>query len=354
MNNGPGGLRPYRRRLAAGVAVLLAIGLAVGLTACGDDDEEGSGTASTAEAGLPGEGKTIGISLIGTNQYTQCMATGAIKNLTEAGYEVVGVDSKFDPQQEVANFNDLIGRDVDGILVLPVTPDSAARGAIAAEEAGIPTVSLAWAKPTAADDTYVGRVNLDNVQGAGLIVDWIEENTEPGEIVVVSGVAGNEFSDDFDAGLKKGIEELGGGWEIVGIEPGNYVRDDAITAAQNLFAAHPDASIIITAVAEEGVGVASWLQREGKDDIVHITSDGNLEMAGWMEDGFITADRYFSSAESGILGADLMRTYLEDGEATPEPVKLESRMVTADTLAQAEADEPLCYEEFLPQVEAFS
>ena len=348
--------RASRWRAGLAIAVLaLSVFAAAGCGSSSDSSQAATTAATTASgAAGPGAGKTIGVVSIGTNQYTQCMATGAIKELSSAGYKVIGFDSKFDAKQEVANFDQAIARKVDGILVLPVTPQSAARGAIAAQKANIPVVNLAWATPAAADDIYVGRVRLDNVQGGKLITDWLKDNATPGEVVIVSGVPGNEFSDDFDRGVTEGIKALGGDWKVVGNEPGFYVRDKAITAVENLTAAHPNAKVIITSVAEMGVGVASWLERSGRKDVVHVTSDGNLEMAAWMKKGDITADRYFSSALNGELGGQLLRTYLEDGKKTTEPVDVTSTMVTADGIAAAEKKEPLCYQQYLPQVKDFS
>ena len=287
---GQDGLQLTRRRLVGAGAGALLAATALGSTVA-------RGATSTAAAGAVGEGKTIGLIVIGVNQYVQCLATGVLEELSTTKYNMIGINSVFDPSKEVAGFQTLISRKVDGILVLPVTPQSAARGTLAASKAGIPVVNLAWAKPTAADKIFKARIRIDNLKGGGLIADWIGKNTQPGEIVVVEGLPGNEFNDQLLLGLKTGIAKLGGGWKIAGVQPGAYARDKSITAVQNLLTAHPKAKIVVDFAAEMGAGIASYLERQRLKDIVHITSDANPEMPSWMKKGTIAGVRFYSSAE---------------------------------------------------------
>lgn len=258
--------------LRRGLTTIGAVGLSgTLLAACGSDDKKSAAStpATTTTDALPGKGKTVGLSLIGINEYVLGAATGVLKEMEEAGYAVKVLSSNFKPDTEIQNFNTFVSQGVDGILTVPVTSTSAARGAITANAKGIPTVSLAWANKSPADDILAGRVRLNNVTGAANIVGWLEENAEPGPVLIVQGLPGNEFSDGFDTGMADALAKLGGAWKIAGKAPGFYLRDKSITAAQNLTTAHPDAKIIVTAVAEMGVGVASFLERSKRKDFTH-------------------------------------------------------------------------------------
>jgi ABC-type sugar transport system substrate-binding protein len=324
------------------------------LAACGDDADKNKASADSgaktpaAGDGMPGKGKTIGVTLIGINEYVLGAATGVIKELEAGGYDVKLLSSNFTPDGEIKNFQTFVSQGVDGIITLPVTSASAARGALNAEKSSIPTVSLAWASESPADDILVGRVRLNNVTGGKKIAEWLSQNADPGEVLLVQGFPGNEFSDDFDKGLAQGLAEVGGGWKIVGKVPGQYLRDKAITAAQNLTTAHPKARVIVTSVAEMGVGVASYLQRKGAKNYTHVTSDGNTEMIDWMDKGFISADRYFSSATSGEMGAKMMRAHLESDKVTP-PTDIPESMETPDTIKAKVDQEPLVFQEHLAE-----
>lgn len=334
---------PMTRRTFVQRSTVLLSTAAVGgiaLSACGDDDQE----SSSADAGndRPGAGKTVALILNGINEYTQSTGTGVYEVLAPAGYTVRTVQGGFEADAEVQNFQSAIAEGVDGIAVLPVSPDSAGRGAILADQEGIPTVSLAWAKPSPADDAYAGRVFINNKGGGKLIADWLSSNAEPGGILLVQGLPGNEFSDDFDKGLADALPEQ---FSIVGRQPGNFLRTDAITAIENLVTANPTARIIVTSVSEMGVGVASYLQRAGRKDFVHVTSDCNAETAGWMEKGFISADNYYSPGRSGVLGGRMLRKFLEKQERTTT-IDLNSKIVTAKDIDAAIAKDPLSYSQY--------
>lgn len=341
---------------------LVLAGVAVGsvtLAACGGDDDEkattaASSTASTAASstgGKPGEGKTIGLNLIGVNEYVTGVATGVLKSLVPEGYEVKILSSNFTADDEVKNFQSFISQKVDGIITLPVTSASSGRGTLMADKAGIPTVSLGWNSGDPADDLYAGRLRYNYTRDTQLIADWLDENVEPAEVVIVQGAPGNPTSDQFDT-VEEKINKLGNGWKVVGKVPGQYMRDKSITAAENLFQAHPNAKVILNGAAEMGVGIASFLERKGMDDVTHITSDGNEEMFDWFKKGFISANLFLSSGTQGQMGGDLMRKRLEENAPNAEPVDIPMSMETAETIESAVEKQPMSFEEFMPQVKS--
>lgn len=334
-----------RRFIGMGAGVVVSGSL---LAACGGDDEATSG--GQADGDLPGQGKTIGFAVNGVNEFTLCLATGIIEASQDAGYDFVGINSNFDAASEPSSFDKLISQGVDGIIVIPVTSQSAARGVMAATQADIPVVHVAWETPTSVDDEYVGRVKVDNVQGGRMIADWLGENAEPGELIVVEGVEGNDNSDHLLEGLTAGVAELGSPWEIVGTQAGNYTRAGAIQAVEALSAAHPNAKIVVDFASEMGVGIASWRERNNLRDMVSVTSDGNLEMKKWLENGWLTADRYYSAARTGVQATEILRRYLEEGERSGI-VPTEQLMVTKENVVETQEKLPLCYDQFYEEAE---
>jgi phage FluMu protein gp41 len=71
-----------------------------------------------------------------------------------------------------------------------------------------------------------------------------------------------------------------------------------------------------------------------------------------MAKGFITADRYYSSAEEGLEGVKLLRKQIEDGQSTPGLGQTFQAMVTKDNLEATLAAHPLCYDEYLDKARA--
>jgi ribose transport system substrate-binding protein len=336
-----------RRRLSRRGFLGAGIAVAGGylLAACG-----GGGSTSGAGTGV-GQGKTIGLVLNGFNVYDQCLATGVLTGLEGTSYQFVGLQGNYDAAQEVTNFSTLVSRKVDGIIVIPNTTESSSRGALAAKQAGIPVVNVLWSDPTPGDSAFVARVRADNIKGGNLMAEWISKNTQPGEILVVTGVPGQGFSEKLLQGLKEGLAVYGnGGWKIADVQPGFFTRTTAISAAQNMMTAHPSAKIIVDFAAEMGNGIASFLQKNGRTDMTSITSDGNEEMVPYIKSGQTSAVRYYSCAQEGLVGAQLMRDYLEKGVKHPEIIDLQQAMVTKSDIDQWTTKQPLCYDKYHDQV----
>lgn len=346
-----------RRELLRRGGLVVGAGVLGGglLSACGSDEaSSGASTgtsAATTAGGKPGEGKTIGLILIGVNEFVTGVATGVLNELEPAGYTVRMLSSNFTADDEIRNYQSFISQKVDGIITLPVTAASSGRGALLAQQQKIPVVDLAWAAGGPADDILAGRLQFNYRKETAQISSWLDENRDPSEVVVIQGAPGNPTSDTFDTVIEK-IDALGNGWKVVGKTPGFYLRDRSIAAAENLFAAHPNARVVITAAAEMGVGVASFLQRNKMTDVTSITTDGNAEMVEWMDKGYVTATLYLSGATDGVMGGQLMRRHLEDGAPPTDVIDVPMSMETARTMRAKLEQEPMAFPRFLPTVQA--
>jgi ABC-type sugar transport system substrate-binding protein len=66
-----------------------------------------------------------------------------------------------------------------------------------------------------------------------------------------------------------------------------------------------------------GVAIAQELERQGRKDILHVTSDGNDRTVAAMEKGdgaYLAATRWFSAADQGIGGVNILRNKIEKNE----------------------------------------
>jgi len=309
-------LMDRRQLLAAGAGVALGAGLFGALT----DNASGAAAATAAK---PGDGKTIGLSLIGTTEYVLCAVTGALKMFEGTGYKFIARQAAFNASKELANIEDLVVQRVDGLMVLPTTVQSSSRGVLKAKAAGIPCSNIVWSGRTPGDSAYVGVVLTDNVDGGRLVASYIKRKKPSGaKILVVQGTPGQGFSEQLNSSLRRFLGS-NSKWEILQIGNGNYVRSTSIDVTQTMLTAHPDADTIFTHSAGMGAAVASYLSRIRRRDILHISSDANQEMTDWLDKGWIDATRYFSAAETGVLGIKFLRDYLEKGR---KPKKFVNRL----------------------------
>ena len=300
-----------------------------------------------------GEGKTIAVLTNGFNVYTRYLGSGVRKGLEGTAYKFIGRQSNFDADREVANFEELISLGVAGIVVLPHTLESSGRGYLAAKKASIPVVDLIGFEDAPADHGIVARLRNINAESGHLLAKWITEKTEPCEILVVSSVPGQGFSEIYTRWVTEGLEMHGGGkWEIVDNQPGYYNRFESIKAVKKMLAAHPKAKVIVDYAAEMAIGIASYLKKENRRDIITITSDGVEEMLPWMKEGWLTASRYYSPAAHGLAGVQILRNFIENGEKPDEAVDLDltAGIVTKENIDEWVQKQPLCYDEYMVEI----
>lgn len=315
---------PLTRRglLRTGAGTLLGATVLGGLAACGGSDS-GSSTTAPGSGGKAGNGKTIALSLNGFNTYDQNQAEGCLKALAGTSYKFIGAHAGFDATKEVANIKQLIARQPDGLIVLAASADGAARACLEAKRQGIPVVQSIWFPSSKEADSvfYAVTVNDSKVNGQ-LTLDFItkDQGVTEGKILEITGLDAQPVSEAYKTGFRKALAARGG-LKIVASQQGLYTADGALKALRPMLSAHPDAKVIIDFAAEMGVAIAQELERQGRKDIIHITSDGNDRMIPWLkkEDGaYLKGDRYFSAADQGIAAVNILRAKLEKGEDPTE------------------------------------
>ena len=163
------------------LSILLALSLAVSLTACGGGDKSSAPAASGAAAPVESSGEPILIGTISPNTgnlaaYGTAVTTGAalaVEEINAAGgllgrqLEIVNADDQYDPTECLNAFNSLVSQGV-GLIVGSVTSGctSAITGAANEEEVCLITPTSTADSITTEDDFVFRSCYADSFQGA--------------------------------------------------------------------------------------------------------------------------------------------------------------------------------------------
>ena len=307
-----------------------------------------SGTsASSGTGGMPGSGKTIAISLNGINPYSTYVVEGVLKALEGTGYKVIGVQNNFESSTELSNIQNLLSQGVAGLVVLPVAATTMAKAAQLAQQQGVAVGNALWPGKSDADKNFTAVADLDSVAGGKLIGDYLKSSAKPGKVIVVQGIVGQGFSERIDQGLDASLQ--GSQFNVVVREQGLFDRNKATTIVESALQAHPDATTIVAYSASMSDGIASYLKSKNITNLTHVSSDGDDEMTTWLSTPYLTADRYYSAADTGLLVAKQVRNKIEGGTATfdcPIPQKI----ITSADMAGAISADPYRYKQFAGRV----
>lgn len=363
--------QPFGRRRFIHGAAGLGLGAAA-LAACGSSDDTGDDAEETAEAPTTdaadttdaavtteaaaeapaGEAVTsglIGLTLNGLNDYTRGVVTGVHKAFEGTDFEVSTVQANYTAETELANIENFLAQGAVGVVIQPNTAESAGAGAKAAFDQGVPVGNCIWPGPSDADEFFNGVAEIDSVEGGRIIGRYlVEQLPEGGKIVVVQGVVGQGFSERIDEGLDEVLE--GTNIEVVVREQGFFDRVGAVEVVQNAFQANPDIVAIVDYAAAMSNGICQWMEDEGIEDVLHVTSDADAEMITWFGTPYLSATRYYSSAQTGLIAGDAVLKALR-GEPVEFRTVIAQELVTADNVDAVVADNPFFFDEYADKTE---
>ncbi len=188
------------------LVILMAMAVMLGIVACGNGDE------ATAEP--VGDRKfVIGISGQGpTNDW----ATSMLAHL-EYALDVEFADkvenyyiahSDFDANVQINDIEGLMARDIDALLIQPVSEAALVNSVERATEQGIPVIIYGGNVLT---DEYVTYVDRNNVEAGEIYAQWMADRIGgEGDVLVIMGFPGSGYSEDVLRGVDRVLNEYEG------------------------------------------------------------------------------------------------------------------------------------------------
>lgn len=313
------------------------------------DAAEESADADNAATGAAEEGGAL---TIGFSQPTQQspfyveLTEGAQAAAEAGGHELLFVDANGDVNKQNNDIQDLITRGIDVLVLNPVNPEAVIPSIQAAEEAGIPVITVD--RPV--ESGAVAHVGRDNVEMGKLVGDAVADylGEEGGKIIEIQGDAGGivmmNRRDGFE-GVMEGADSI----DIVQGPYAEYIRSNAVTAMQDLLEANDDLSAVYAHNDDMALGALQVLQEAGRDDVVAAGVDGLMEAVEAMAEG----DQYIATAANDprYLGDVTIQAAEEvtAGNQVPEFVDAGTRLILPEDAEEFIGD--TLFIEYRPEID---
>ncbi|MBS1894766.1 MAG: sugar ABC transporter substrate-binding protein [Actinobacteria bacterium] len=250
------------------VFVLAAVvALAIGVAACGSSSDSSSSASSEASTSSeeeapsgstekPLEGKTIAYIQTGSLEYYEYSAEGAKTAIEVLGGTPEVLNSELDPSKELANVQDAITKQVDGIVLFPLSDASEKAAVKEANDAGIPIsivgiIPLKEVQPMIAGDAAVHFMDYAKVLG-----EAFAEVVPTGPVAMITGLEGRQEVVEFKQAFAEGF---GDSSRIVEEVDGEYLRPKAFSLTQDIMAKYPDLKGLIVQNEDMAVGAVQAL-----------------------------------------------------------------------------------------------
>jgi len=297
--------------------------LALVMAACQGAGETASPTAAA------GGGTKIGFAISSfDNDFFVTLSDGAEAAAGDAGVELIVSDAGGDAATQASQVEDFITQEVDVIMLNPVDSDAIVASVEAANEAGIPVITV---DRGATGGEVVSHIASDNVAGGRQAGEFLfEQIGGEGTVLELEGVPGTSAARDRGAGFQEALDAASG-IERLAKQTANFARDEGLTVAQNLLQAHPDADGLFAHNDDMALGAVEAAAAAGRDDLVIVGFDAAPDALQAIKDGTMAGT---IAQQPDLMGQLAVETAVKvaNGEDVEASIPVEITLVTADNV----------------------
>lgn len=245
-----------------------------------------------------------------TNPFFKDIEKGMLESLEGSGYELVSLGADNDAAKQAGQIEDLIATGVDLILLNPVDSTTVGTKIKAANDAGIPVITV---DRSADEGVVIAHVASDNVAGGKMAAEHLKSlcpaNTP---VLEITGQAGASAATDRSAGF----QEIFGTANIDQTITASWSRAQGQTVTEAFLSAqgNPAAVCIFAANDEMALGAVQAVKANATTDIANsfiIGFDAIDDAVNSVNAGELTATVAQQPVEIGRIAAQTALDYLE-------------------------------------------
>lgn len=283
---------------------------------------------STEQPGSSSETETkdgdyeIGLSISTLNNpFFVALKEGAEEQANEMDATLTVADAQNDAAKQVNDVEDMIQKGMDLILINPTDSEAVGAAVQAANDAGIPVITV---DRNAETGDVVAHVASDNVAGGQLAGDYMVELVGEGQKVVeLEGIPGASATRDRGQGFNEAID---GKLEVVAKQSANFDRAEGLTVMENILQDNKDIVAVFAHNDEMALGAVQALEAAGMSDVKVIGFDATDDAVKAVEGGTMAATVAQKPAEIGKLGVEAAINHLS-GESVEANIPVELELI---------------------------
>lgn len=283
---------------------------------------------STEQPGSTSETETkdgdyeIGLSISTLNNpFFVALKEGAEEQANEMDATLTVADAQNDAAKQVNDVEDMIQKGMDLILINPTDSEAVGAAVQAANDAGIPVITV---DRNAETGEVVAHVASDNVAGGQLAGDYMVELVGEGQKVVeLEGIPGASATRDRGQGFNEAID---GKLEVVAKQSANFDRAEGLTVMENILQDNKDIVAVFAHNDEMALGAVQALEAAGMSDVKVIGFDATDDAVKAVEGETMAATVAQKPAEIGKLGVEAAINHLK-GETVEENIPVELELI---------------------------
>ena len=306
---------------------------------------DSASTAPSASAATS-EGKKLKIAAImknRSNPYYHSMEQGFIKAAADfnCDVEVFALESDADLDKEMQLADDLLNKDYDGMVLIPINGTAFAPYIKRANDKGLPIVNIDTLLDEAAlkevGATYVTYVGSDDYSAGQLAGEAIAKAVnKTGDVAVLEGSPGSSTADQRKLGFNDYIDKInkeGGSMKIVASQTANWDTNKAFEVFQNILQANPKLVALFASNDLMALGAINAAEAAGRSDIKIVSVDKIPDAIQAVKDGKLFATISQAPDMMAYIGVQKLLDSIA-GKTVEKEYRTESVLLYKDNIDQ--------------------
>jgi ABC-type sugar transport system substrate-binding protein len=277
-------------------AAACVVALAMSIAGCGSSGASGGGDKDVKDVKIGFAQQTL------LAPYYVAMEKEAKKLSKEKGFKLLFQQGNGDPVTQVDQVQTMVSQGADVIIV----------NAISAETEKSQILAIAKKTPVMFIDTPIPDVGFTTVQSDNVTIGkaagkLMAERIGSGKTIKLAILSGRPTDVDVGPerrkGYLEGLKEGGVNYQIVAEQAANYTQEKAVTATEDMLAAHPDIDVIFGYNDSMALGAMQTLRSKKNTHVLVSGIDGQKEGLAEINKG--CESQYVSTGlNSPVLAAD--------------------------------------------------
>ncbi|HEY1941168.1 MAG TPA: sugar ABC transporter substrate-binding protein [Roseiarcus sp.] len=251
------------------------------------------------------------------------------------GAKVTYFDPAYDPVKQVSMIEDCIASKADVIAVNAVDPAAVVPAIQKAKEAGIP-VLMQNADTTpeghAFTEAFIGSQSFDQGYAVGQMI--VKALHGAGNVVVITGKAGQIDTVQRSAGMKAAFKNANAKINILAEQPADWSKDKALTVMQDMLTRFPKIDAVFGHDDPMALGALEAIKAQGLEGKIKVFGvNGNKEACAAVKSGEMSGT---ALQLSYLIGVYTVRAAydLTNGRLIPKTILAPTAPVTAENVAK--------------------
>lgn len=251
--------------------------IAVGLSACGSTSSSGTSGAATGGGKTSVKDVTIGFAQKTANApYYVAMQKEAEKLSKEKGFKLVFQGANGDPVQQINQVQTMLAQGVNVLLVNAASPDTE-KAQMTQAASKVPLLFIDTPIPGVGFTTVQSDNEAIGEQSGKLMAERVGSGKTLNLAILNGGPTDVTVGPARRAGFLKGLKDGGVTVKVVAEAEADFAQDKAVTATEDLLAAHPNIDAIFGYNDAMALGALQVLKNKNNTKVLVSGVDGQKQ-----------------------------------------------------------------------------